>query len=235
MTQLPVPGTADQLDRGHGDRRSRQPSVAYQGMAGAFGEDAVRRLWRGGARTHPTRTFAAALAALVGGEVEWAVIPIWNSTIGVIASSHAALVEHEDVVESVREIDVPVRHCLLAHSGVAAWQLRFIASHPAALAQCSRLFAELPAVAQCVASDTAGAAWELAQHARVSDAETTHQPWYATLPVDSVRQLGVIASRRAAQRYGLAVVREDVQDDPDNFTRFAVLRARHSTERGGRS
>jgi prephenate dehydratase len=235
MTEILVPDTADRSEPGNRISRSRQPSVAYQGMAGAFGEDAVRRLWRRGAQTYPTRTFAAALTALVRGDVEWAVIPIWNSTIGVIASSHAVLAEHEAIVEPVREIDVPVRHCLLAHSGVSAGQLRFIASHPAALAQCSKLFAKLPDVARCVASDTAGAAWELAQHARASAAEMTHEPWYATLPVDSARLLGVIASRRAARRYGLAVVRQDVQDDPGNFTRFAVLRARRSTGRGGRS
>jgi prephenate dehydratase len=152
-------------------------------MAGAFGEAAIRRLWRRGAQTHPTRTFAAALGALVRGEVEWAVIPIWNSTIGHITASHAALAKHEDTLERVREIDVPVRHCLLAHPGSAPAQLRYIASHPAALAQCSRLFVELPDAAQCVASDTAGAAWKLAQHGR-----------------DNVTRFAVLRARRSPSR-----------------------------------
>lgn len=237
MTLLPDPEVTPR-DRSAG--HTGWPTVAYQGIVGSYGEEAVRRLWRRGAHARPARSFGAALDALRRGDVEWAVIPVWNSTIGTIVPAREAMRAHERAVACVREIYLPVKHCLLARPGTSIDDIRFVGSHPAALAQCATLFFDSPHLTACDAIDTAGAARDLAlyaptlEHAVAAHADGDHaatdRPWYADLAIDSPAQLAVIASRRAAHRYGLSALAFDVQDDPANVTRFAALRAaRQST------
>jgi len=207
-----------------------QPDLAplravYQGIAGAFGEEAVRRVWHGRAQAIPARTFADALAALVAGQVQWAVIPIWNSVIGPVIPARAALRTHGSATTIVREIEIPVEHCLLALPGTSVADVRHVGSHSAALAQCSRFFAAHPTLTACEAFDTAGAALELSLLREETQA-AAHGAWYSSLHVDAPSNLAVIASANAGRRYGLTFLRTGVQDDPSNLTRFAVLRAK---------
>ena len=198
--------------------------VAYQGIAGAFGEDAVRRVWHDRARPIPVRSFAEVLMQLVSGAVDWAVIPIWNSTIGPVAQACAELRVHESAITRTRVVDVPVHHCLLALPGTPIAEVRYVGSHMAALGQCARLFATHNEFTACEAFDTAGAARELSlliDSARPS----TYDVWYSTLRADA-RSLAVIASADAGRRYGLSVLLDGVQDDPTNLTRFVVVRAK---------
>src|SRR5437016_1107764 len=104
--------------------------AAYQGVAGAYGEEAVRRVWHGRAEAIPARTFTAALEELVAGRVQWAVIPVWNSAIGPVMPAQAALSACGSTITVVRELDVPVRHCLLALPGTSLMDVRFVGSHP---------------------------------------------------------------------------------------------------------
>jgi prephenate dehydratase len=194
--------------------------VAYQGVPGAFGEAAIERVWGTTARAFPVPTFSAALEALRNDDVMWAVIPVWNSCVGDVRSSRDALDAYASDVERVHEIEIPVRLALMARPGTSLDDVRYVGSQPTALAQCTRLFETLSHVTQCEASNTAGAARDLAAYGRVLSA------WYARLPVASPRQLAVIASEKAARRYELVVLRRDVHDDPTNRTRFAVLRRR---------
>src|SRR5690242_5232407 len=82
--------------------------AAYQGIAGAFGEEAVRLVWDGRAKAIPARSFDAALEQLVEGRVEWAVIPVWNSTIGPVTTARAALSTYGSRITVTRELDLPV-------------------------------------------------------------------------------------------------------------------------------
>lgn len=197
--------------------------VAYQGIAGAFSEEAVHRCWHGRAVAYPTSTFAAALDAVVKGDVECGIIPTWNSTIGSITSACAALHDHAATLVQECEVDLPVRHCLLARAGTMLDDVRYVGSHPAALAQCSRLFDGTRPFVACEAFDTAGAALELSRYGVTTDGDL--EPWYARLPDSDAAHLAVIASARAGERYGLIVLQGDVQDDPTNLTRFTVVRA----------
>jgi prephenate dehydratase len=213
------------------------PRVAYQGVPGAYGEAAARTR-AGDAITIPARTFADAIALVRDRLADEAVLPVWNSTIGGIADARRALRECESDVEAVDELLVPVRHCLLALPGATLETLRAVASHPAALAQCSRFLAEHPGLTACVAFDTAGAARDLSRLAagdELAGAGRAEAPWYVRVwrageAVDP-RALAVIASRAAADRYGLAVLDENIQDDPDNATLFVVVRARAEAAR----
>jgi prephenate dehydratase len=182
-------------------------------------------VWHGRAEAIPARTFAEAIDELVSGRVQWAVIPISNSTIGPVAPARAALRACSSAITIIRGVDVPVRHCLLALPGTSIADIRFVGSHPVALAQCTRLFADRPELMACAAFDTAGAAREVSMfHDRARRAMS--ELWYASLPVDGPSQLAAIASENAGRRYGLSILRDGVQDDPSNVTRFVVVRAR---------
>lgn len=211
----------------------RQPSnrsehisvrVAYQGIAGAFGEDAIRRVWHDRAEPIPARTFAEALEQLVTGAVDWAVIPIWNSTIGPVAPACSALRLHGSAILRTRVIDVPVHHCLLALPGMSIADVRYVGSHAAALGQCARLFATHDEFTACEAFDTAGAARELSL-VMDSTRPVPSDSWYSMLRAEP-RELAVIASADAGRRYGLSVMLDGVQDDRMNLTRFAVVRSK---------
>ena len=200
--------------------------AAFQGIEGAFGEEAVLRAWQGMVRAHPVPTFEAALDALLSGEVEWAVLPIHNSTIGPIVPACQALAARETILLRAGEVTVPVRHCLLALPETSFATVRYVGSHPAALAQCTRLFQEDDRLTACEVFDTAGAARELAEFPRSSSRD--FPAWYSALDVADHGELAVIASERAAERYGLTVLRSDVQNADDNATRFVVVRAREA-------
>jgi prephenate dehydratase len=219
-----MPGhLSDEASLPVGLARNATPHAAFQGIEGAFGDDAVQRVWQGRVRAYPTPTFEAALDAVLDAEVEWAVIPLHNSTIGDIEPACRALAERESSLVRVDEVIVPVRHCLLTLPGTTISRVRYVGSHPAALAQCGRLFREQPDLTACEAFDTAGSARELAEFDRGSVERGA--TWYSALGVRDGSALAVLAGERAAARYGLVVLRKDLQDRPDNATRFVVVRA----------
>jgi prephenate dehydratase len=146
------------------------------------------------------------LAAMREGRVELAVLPVANSSTGIVTGALAALLRER--VELVGEVNLPIRHALLVRRpGIGLEALERVASHPQALLQCARFLERaLPGRARLDWSDTASAARALA------DGELDEQT-------------AVLASRRAARFHGLHVLEEEVQDDPANRTCFAVVRA----------
>lgn len=200
------------------------PSVGYQGASGANGERAIAAWWPGSARAVPLRSFAALIEAVADGTVDYGVVPVWNSAMGIVREPDEALRSARERLEQVDEVTLPVRHALLGLSGCALDEVRAVGSHPAALAQCRGFLARHPALVPAAAWDTAGAAAELAALATGAAVEET--PWYADVRDAGPRRLAVIAGESLAGRHGLAVLARDIQDDPDNATRFAVVRAR---------
>ncbi|MGI8548588.1 MAG: prephenate dehydratase domain-containing protein [Gemmatimonadaceae bacterium] len=183
-----------------------RPIVSFQGMRGAFSDEAIDSRWRGSATLLPLPGFAAAVNAVANGEATHAVIPVHNTTIGPITAGCDAIAGVSDVV-TVGQITAPIRLALLALPGTTFVSVRRVYSHPAALAQCSRFFAEHPTLMPVEAFDTAGAAFELAAR---------NEPGAAAL-----------APLKAAELYGLQVIAQDVQDRDDNATRFAIVMRGH--------
>ena len=175
-------------------------TVAYQGEPGAFGEEAVLGWFGADAVPMPVPTFSAVCAAVENGAAGAGVLPLENSLAGTVGDALDALADGS--LRVVGEVLLPIRHQLCVVPGVRLEQVRRVSSHWQALAQCEgyvagRGWQVVPA------ADTAGAARELAASGN--------------------RTAAAIASRRAAERYGLEVVAADIQDSDHNMTRFAVL------------
>ena len=187
--------------------------IAFLGVRGSFSEEAAARYAERsvasaellGADELGSSAPAAVLDALARGACELAVLPVANSSAGLVRPTLAAL--RGRAFELVDEVALPVRLALFAaRPGLALAGIQRVASHPMALAQCAQTLARLlPGRGTLERGDTASAARELA--AGTLDARTA-----------------VVASERAGERYGLAPLALDVQDRPDNRTFFAVLR-----------
>lgn len=188
-----------------GGQSATRPVVAYQGMPGAFSDEAVRTIWGGAVESLPMRDFASTVAAVSAGRASHALIPVHNSAVGPIAAGVAALAGN-DAVLTVGHVTIDIRIALLAPRGASLDSIQRVSSHPAALAQCSQWFASHPDIAPAEAFDTAGAAWEL-----------TRNP---------IAGMAVLAPASAAEIYGLDVLARDVHDDPHNATRFAIVTCR---------
>jgi prephenate dehydratase len=177
--------------------------IAYLGPPGTFSEEAVARcdLVAGDAPV-PFPTFADAYQALKSGRVEAALLPIENSIEGSIGATLDLLV-HDPGPLIRREINLPVRQHLLVRPGTGLADVKRVVSHPQPLGQCSRFLREkLPAASLEPAHSTADAARRVA--AGEPDA-------------------AAIGSRLAAERFGLAILAEAIQDVDENVTRFVLL------------
>lgn len=175
--------------------------VAFQGVEGAYSEAAVVQLLGDSAGPVASETFEEVFSRVQSGKVERGLVPIENSLAGSIHRNYDLLLEHE--LHIVGETSLRVEHHLLALSGVRLAEVRRVLSHPQALAQCERFLASLEGVERVPTYDTAGSAHMLRENG-----------W---------RDAAAIASARAAEVYGLAVLAAGIEDDPENYTRFLLL------------
>lgn len=176
-------------------------TVGFQGEPGAYSEEAVMRFFGAAAVPVPYRDFRRVGDAVAAGEVDYGLLPVENTIAGSVAGSYDVLAALDLVV--VGEVVAPIRHCLLGLPGADLETVTRILSHPVALAQCTRFLEARPGVEAIAVYDTAGAAKQVA---------------YGGDPA-----CAAIASRRAADRYGLAVLAAGVEDRRDNQTRFFVV------------
>ncbi|WOL01928.1 arogenate dehydratase/prephenate dehydratase 2, chloroplastic [Canna indica] len=173
--------------------------VAYQGLPGAYSEAAAAKAYPN-CEAVPCEQFETAFDAVERWIVDRAVLPIENSLGGSIHRNYDLLLRHS--LHIVGEVKHAVKHCLLANHGVKMEDLKRVLSHPQALAQCENTLAKLGVVRESV-DDTAGAAQFISTH--------------------ELQDAGAVASSLAADIYGLNILARDIQDDPDNVTRFLML------------
>ena len=176
--------------------------VALQGELGSFSDEAIQQLWGAEAVRLPYRDFADVTTSVASGIADRGILPIENTIVGSISGSHDAISATLGL-RAVAETVVEVHHCLLAARGTTLETLTTVFSHPVALAQCGRFFAAHPELSVQAVYDTAGAAMDVSR---------VHDP-----------NLGAIASRRAAHHYELDVIAADIEDRPDNQTRFLAI------------
>jgi prephenate dehydratase len=172
--------------------------VAFQGERGAFSEEAAFQHF-GAADVLPRRTLREVFEAVAGGEADAGVVPVENSEAGSINETYDLLLQFHPVLRITGEVTLRVSHCLLGAPGTSLESVRRVYSHPQALAQCEAFLRKLGAEVVPY-YDTAGSAQMLAAHPSPDAA--------------------AIASRRAAELYGLVVLAEEIQTNPLNYTRF---------------
>jgi len=175
--------------------------VAFQGERGAFSEEAAVKLLGGQVSLVPLPTFDAAFGAIAQGTAEYILAPIENSLAGPVQRSLDLLVESELTI--VGEVIIRVQHNLIGPPGSISEEVRIVESHPVALAQCEQFFSSRPFLKRIATDDTAGSVREVVQAAD--------------------RKRAAIGSRHAAQIYGGQILREHLEDDPENYTRFVLL------------
>lgn len=173
--------------------------VAYQGEPGAYGEEGAGGLLPAAERV-PVPSVRKVFEAVEVGSVEYGLVPMDNSQAGSITETYDLFLKHG--LHLVGETVVRVDHCLLALPGSTLDDLEEVISHPQAIAQ-SEEFLNALGVRVRAEYNTAGAA------KRIAD--------------EGLRGTAAIASRRAAELYGLEVLAERIQTYPDNHTRFGAL------------
>jgi len=173
--------------------------IAYQGVRGAYSEQASRNAYAA-YETIACDTFHEAMWLVEQGDADLAMIPLENSTAGRVEEIYRFIPKM--ALHVISEHFEPVVHCLLALPGAKLETLQSVASHPQALAQCHHNIMSLGLKAEAKL-DTAGAAKEL-------------------LSVNDPHQ-AAIASKLAAEIYGLQILKENFEDKHGNTTRFFIL------------
>ena len=175
-------------------------TIAFQGIAGAYSEQAIRQFFGQQAQSSAQKTLEDIFLAVEDGQALYGMLPVENAVAGSVTRAYELLMEHDLRIHA--EVILRVRHMLMAPAGTTLDGLERVRSHPQALAQCQRYLDRHGLTAE-PAFDTAGAARDLS---------TDPEPGVA-----------VVASALAAALYDLDVLDQDIEDYEFNYTRFFIL------------
>ena len=181
-----------------------EPRVVYQGVPGAYSEQAALDFFGPDASTDGLEQFEDCFLALREGRADYAVLPIENSSTGGIRQIYDLLTQYECYM--VGETTVRVEHCLMAPPGASLDTITHVYSHEQGLFQCERYLNAHPDWKQVPQADTAGSARMVAHSGDVTKA--------------------AICSARAAELYGLQILARAVNHNTQNTTRFVVVSPR---------
>ena len=177
--------------------------VAYLGPAGTHSEEALRASAPADVEAVPQPTIYDAVMAVQEGVAERAVVPIENALEGSVAVTLDTLAVEARDVRIAAEVVHPIHHCVVARDELSLSTVERVVSHPQATAQCARFLRE-----------------------HLPDAELVNAPSTADAVLTVCRSEDrsvALGSRLAAELYGCHIVAEDVEDHPDNVTRFVWL------------
>ena len=175
--------------------------VAFQGEPGAFSEAAAVQLLGENIQTIPRPTFDSTFAAIDDCVADALLVPVENTLAGSVVRVYDLLLESR--LEIGGETILPIEHALIGYPGSTMADIRSVASHPMALAQCELFFQKHPSLKRVPSEDTAGSVREMMGRGDKSSA--------------------AIAGMRAAMHYKAKVLQENIQDNVENFTRFVLL------------
>ncbi len=189
--------------------------IAYLGPAGTFTEDALREAAAGGDGYEPLRTptIREAILAVEQGEADRALVPFENSIEGSVRSTLDTLAFDAEKVTIVGEHDFAVRAMLIARQEIELERIKTVISHPQPLAQCARFMREqIPNASRRSAESTAAA---------------------VKLVSESEEPLAAIGAQAAAELYGCTILREGIEDEANNVTRFVWIAPSGTVPGGG--
>jgi prephenate dehydratase len=177
--------------------------VAFQGVQGAYSEQAIRQHFGDTVDVYPCPVLSDLFEAIESQKVTYAILPVENALAGAVSQAYELLMESDLRIQA--EVILHVHHALIAPHGMTLEDVRFVRSHPQALAQCEKFlkryhFESVPAY------DTAGSVRDL-----------------STNGTGRGEGVAAIASELAAQLYDMNVLAREIEDVPFNFTRFFIL------------
>lgn len=187
----------------------RAMKVAFQGELGAFSQQAIRQLLGPRAIPVPRQRFDEVFAALHARKVDAAVLPMENTLAGSVHENYDLLLRFG--FEITAETNVRIVHNLIAPPGVTFRQVQKVYSHPVALNQCLDFFRNHPRIERVTYYDTAGSVKMVMEQKPPGGA--------------------AIASELAAKIYGGRILKREIEDDRQNFTRFFLLEPHGSKPR----
>ncbi len=174
--------------------------AAFQGERGAYSEAAVYQFFGTEAKATPCRDFRDVFENVESGKSEYGVVPVENSLEGSVTQNYDLFLKYD--LKVCGETIVKIEHCLIVNPGTQLSGVKVIYSHPQALGQC-RHFLEEFGRELVPTYDTAGSVKMLKEK--------------------HLTEAAAIASKRAAEIYGMHVLVDDIADNPENYTRFFVL------------
>lgn len=178
------------------------PTVAFQGEPGAYSEAALIEYFGDQAQTIPCESFDHIFELVTAGKVDYGLIPVENSLGGSIHRNYDLLLRYD--LSIIGEVQYRVAHQLMVLPDVAREDIKYIYSHPQALAQCEHsITRHFPNAERVVAYDTAGSAKMLRE--------------------ENIKDGAAIASSRAVELYQMKVIHPDFEDNSENFTRFLAI------------
>lgn len=175
--------------------------IVYQGEEGANSQSAMKAYFGEAAKGVPVETWRDAMEIIAAHEADYAVLPIENSSAGIVTENYDLLVEYDNVI--VGEQIIKIDHCLLGLPEARLSDIERIYSHPQALMQCSHYLEEHREWEKHSVKNTAVAAKKIMEDGRIDQA--------------------AIASRNNADIYGLKVLKEEFQNNVNNSTRFVIV------------
>ena len=174
--------------------------VVYQGAEGSYSQAAMRKFFGENVNAFHVESFRDAMSAIDEGSADFAVLPIENSTAGIVNEIYDLLVEFENYI--VGEQVIPIEHCLLALPGTKMEEIKRVYSHPQSLMQSARYLSEHD-WQQISMQNNAFAALKVAK--------------------DKDQTQAAIASEYAGQTYGLEILEKGINDSDSNSTRFIIV------------
>lgn len=175
--------------------------IAFQGVHGAYSEQAIRQHFGAEVDVHPCKNFSELFEVIQANKVvKYGILPVENALAGAVNQAYELLLDYDLRIQA--EIVLHVHHNLMAPPGTTMKDLKCVRSHPQALAQCEK-FLKRYNLEPIPAYDTAGSARDLAANP---------QPHTAA-----------IASRIAAELYDLEILEAEIEDVGFNYTRFFLL------------
>lgn len=177
-----------------------QARVACQGVEGAYQQIAADRMFRR-VEIEFHDSFSGVFKAVVSGSCQFGILPLENSTAGSVNRVYDLMRSHDFHI--VRSCRLKIDHNLLAQPGVTKDQISIVYSHEQAIQQCADYLSKMPGIRVHICENTAKAA------ERVANSERS--------------DVAAIASRDCAPLYGLEILEHSVQDQSNNYTRFACI------------
>jgi prephenate dehydratase len=176
------------------------PTVAFQGVRGAYSESAIYQFFGPDTKTFACRSVAKIFEAVESLQADMGMLPVENALSGSIPQAYELLMEHDLRIQA--EVIIHIQHTLMAAPGVKLADLKRVRSTQQSLNQCEK-FINRYGLERIASFDTASSARDLAANP---------EP-----------ELGVIANKLAAEIYHLDILEEEIEDTPFNYTRFFVV------------